>query len=184
VIAGFFITACGSVSEEVRGSDPRLFDPPTTPTISPANIAEENFKKDWTAQFEATKAEIEKNRKKWNERAIKSYSFVVSKFAGGNTNSWNGGPVEIEVNDGNVLTRKPEKERIFVQSSIEEDFKDFDTIDKLFAHILYRLENGEIVEANYDSRLGFPKMASFVFTYTTNHNSLNIQVTDFRIKRE
>ena len=184
VFAVFQFSSCSSVqptvsSDSMRENNPMASPPPEK---SPKNIADENFEKDWKSKYEKTLAEMERNHRLWQESKIANYDFVIYKYAGGNTNEWNRLPVLIKIREGNQFSiEKVEKDKDYVIYSRTDGFEDFDTVDKLFNFIRWQLDNGKIVEAEYDKKFGYPKNVFLIFTYSTNHNSHNIAISKFEV---
>ncbi len=151
-----------------------------TPVNKPANIAEENFAKEWKSKFEAIAAELERNRRLWQENKIVNYDFVVGKFAGGVTNLWNASPVLIKVREG----KKNSIEALVKGKDFRIDsYENIDTIDKLFNYMRQELDDGKIIEAKYDKKLGYPKSVFVTFTFAFNHNYRTISISKFEIIR-
>ncbi len=150
----------------------------------PTNIAEESFVREWKNKFEAAAAELESNRRLWQENKMTDYNFVIAKYAGGNTNEWNRSPVLIKV-------RKDEKISIEVESKSDssimagaDGFEDFDTIGKLFDYIKQKLNDKNIIDVEYDKKLGYPKNVFMRFTFNvSDHNYQTIQISKFETSK-
>ncbi len=188
-----FLTAIfqfsGCVSQQANSESSAIANKPTntgsesaTPVNKPTNIAEENFAKEWKSKFESTTAELERNRRLWQESKIVNYDFVIAKYAGGVTNEWNRLRVLIKIREGEKISiEKVEKDKDYVIHSRTDGFEDFDTIDKLFIYIRKELNGGKIVDAEYDSKFGYPKRVSVTFYSVYNHNSRTIEISKLEI---
>lgn len=180
----FLIAVCqllGCSTLQQTNSQSSTSESPTSAN-KPANIAEENFDKEWKSKYDATVAELELNRRLWQESKIVNYDFVAAKYAGGVTNEWNRLPVLIKIREGEKISiEKVEKDKDYVIHSRTDGFEDFDTIDKLFIYIRKELNGGKIVDAEYDSKFGYPKRVSVTFYSVYNHNSRTIEISKLEI---
>lgn len=155
-----------------------------SPTIvnKPANIAEENFAKEWKSKYETTVAELKRNQVLWQESKVLNYDFVASKSAGGNTNSWNRLPVLIKIREGQKTSiEKVEKDKDYVIYSRTDGFEDFDTIDKLFNYLWQELNDGKMIAFKYDKKLGYPKEGA-ILDSNEIHGYRNIIIEKFEAK--
>lgn len=149
----------------------------------PVNIAEENFKKEWQSKYESNVAELEKYRKLWQEKQILNYDFVIAKWAGGVTNTWNRLPVLIKVRNGErVSIEKVEKGDDTIVSKID-GFEEIDTIDKLFAYLHQRSEKGSLIDGKFNKNLSYPQQITISFSFE-NHGYHNIVIEKFEKNKE
>ncbi len=156
--------------------------PSKTPRITDntSNVAEQNFIKEWREKYDTTLAELERNRKLWQENKIMNYDFVIAKYAGGASNSWNYPPVLIKIREGEkVSIEQADKDLIAYFPS--DEFKDFDTIDKLFDYMRQELDDRNILRVKYDKKYGYPKTVSIIFTFADIHNSHTIDISKFKV---
>ena len=173
LMAVFYLLGCSSPLQTNSES--------SIPENKPANIAEENFAKEWKSKFESTSAEWERNRRLWQENKIVNYDFIIAKYAGGTTNEWNRLPVLIKIREGEKISiEKVEKDKDYVIYSRTDGFEDFDTINKLFNYIRRELESGKIVDAKYDKKFGYPKEVSIIFSWAI-HEQHHIQISKFEV---
>jgi hypothetical protein len=115
------------------------------------------FEKKWKDAYRSTFDELERNRNKWHESKIQSYDFVISKGATGHAPTWDRLPVLIKVRNGERTSiEKVSKDDDHLISSRTDGFEDVDTIDKLFDHILEVLDEGNLMDIEYDENYGYP----------------------------
>ncbi|MEJ7847258.1 MAG: DUF6174 domain-containing protein [Pyrinomonadaceae bacterium] len=148
-----------------------------TPLPKSANIAEQNFRRDWEAGFERSKAELIRKRESWIARHITDYDFVIAMYMGGVSSPWNRSPVRIEVRQGVVQSTGVVDKSDLSQLARTDGFNEFDTVVKVFDYLLAQLESGYIIGIEYDRRLGYPIRASVMFTYASNHNVRSIVIS-------
>lgn len=163
---------------------PQTNSPSKIPRIADntANVADQNFLKRWREQYDASFAELERNQQIWQESKIKNYDFVIAKYAGGQTSSWNRMPVLIKIREGEkVSLEKVEKDKDYVYSSRTDGFEDIDTIDKLFDYLRQELDDRNILNVEYDKNYGYPKSVSITFTSYTNHNWRVIEISKLEL---
>lgn len=171
-----------SVSSSIENKT--INSPWETPRIADdsANVADQNFVKEWKAKYDMALAELERNRQLWQESKIVDYDFVIAKYAGGMTNTWNRQPVVIKIRGGEEISlEKASKEYDYVYDSRTDGFEDFDTIDKLFSYLRQELDDRNIIEAEYDRKYGYPKKVFITFTFASNHNWHTIDVSKFKV---
>lgn len=153
-----------------------------TPEQSSKSFPNEYFEKEWKGKYDATVAELERNRSLWQENKIVNYDFVVARYAGGVTNDWNRLPVLIKIRQGEKISiEKFEKDKDYVISSRTDGFEDFDTIDKLFDYLRRQLDEGKIIDAEYDKKLGYPGKTISISDSLEIHGWRNIAVEKFEI---
>jgi Family of unknown function (DUF6174) len=84
----------------------------------------------------------------------------------------------IRVRDGQpVAVEKVDRDDVSLAATTE-GLEDFDTIDDLFAYMLRQLALGEIVKADYDENVGFPKFITLE-NASHNHGIRGITITKF-----
>jgi hypothetical protein len=146
----FQLASCSLVQPSVS-SDGIRETPRPTPEKSPKSIAEENFEKNWKSKYDATLAEIESNRRLWQENKIANYDFICQQIAGGE-NGWSA--VVIKVQDSKTISiERTPKDGVAKIDGYEK----FDTIDKIFDYLKKELENGRIITAKYNEKYGYPE---------------------------
>ena len=153
--------------------------PSKTPRIADntSNVAEQNFIKDWREKYDTTLAELERNRKLWQESKIVNYDFVIQKGGGGNTNSFNASTTLIKIRNGEKSSMEAvEKDRAWNV----ESYNDFDTIDKLFDYLRQELDDRKLIAVKYDKKLGYPKMVYIKFAYNI-HDGVFIEISKFKV---
>lgn len=149
----------------------------------PANIAQENFAKEWKSEFEKTATDLEKHRQLWQEKQIVNYDFVVRKSAPGVWSGWMRAPVLIKVRgDEKISIEQVEKGEDTVVSETD-GFEDFDTIDKLFNFLRQELEKGRMLRIKYNKKMGYPEHTSIHGSYEI-HGYVNIAIEKFKISKE
>ena len=185
IVLLFVLQFSGCSLPQQADSEKQPIDSPSkTPRIedNPSNIADQNFVKEWKAKYDITLAELERNRKLWQESKITNYDFVTAKYAGGQTNTWNRLSVLIKIREGEkVSLEKVEKDVDYVYSSRTDGFEDIDTIDKLFDYIRQQLDDRNILEIKYDKNYGYPKSVNITFTFATNHNWRVIEISKLEV---
>jgi hypothetical protein len=151
-----------------------------TPTPLPqnANIADQNFRKDWQADYESSKADLANRRERWEAKDLTNYDFVVAKYIGGVSSPWNRSPVRIKVRGETAASIEVLDKSDISLLARTDGFEEFDTIPKLFDYLLAQLENGNIIKVDYDRDLGYPKRASVTFTYNSSHNIRSIVISN------
>ena len=149
-----------------------------SPQQTPKKIANENFEKEWKSQYQTASEELETNRALWQESKIVNYDFVVGKMMGGTTSPWNRLPVLIKVRDRIRTSIELEKEFEGTYMERLDGFEEIDTIDNLFEYLRRELENGNILEMNYDKKLGYPKRSGLVFDFHS-HGTRYIDISKF-----
>lgn len=147
--------------------------PPATPTI-----AEENFRTEWKSKYSQLKYEIIAARSKWEEKKIRSYSFVAAKYRGGHTSPWNRLPVLIKVKEDETISVELVEKSEHLIEARTDGFEEIDTINKLFVYMLSELEKGWIVSAEYDEIVGYPERVSIV-EFIGLHGTRAIEITKF-----
>ncbi len=153
-----------TISQDASLENKAINSPLKTPRIAdnPANIADQNFVKEWKDKYDITLTELEKNLRLWQESEIANYNCVTWKFATGATSDWNAFQALIKVrNNQNISIESKLKQKDFRV----EDYKDFDSIDKIFKYIRQELDNGRIVYAKYDKKSGYPKSVIFDYSF-------------------
>jgi hypothetical protein len=133
--------------------------PPKFPKDNKITYINENFKKEWQDKYNATVAEMERNRQLWQESKILNYDFVCQQFAGG-MNGW--GEVKIKARENkSVSIEKTEKDSLAKIDGYEK----FDTIVKIFDFMRQELDEGRLVRVEYDKDLGYPEQISITYSY-------------------
>jgi len=149
---------------------------------TPKQLADVTIEEEWKRTYEVSSAELERNRRLWQESKIVSYDFVIAKYMGGTSSPWIRLPVLIKVRDNRqTAIEKVEKDKDYVIFSRIDGFEEIDTIDKLFDYMRRRLDGGELVEAKYDKKIGYPKIIHFRFSYANVHGSQSLVVSKFEI---
>ncbi|MGC2235460.1 MAG: DUF6174 domain-containing protein [Pyrinomonadaceae bacterium] len=141
-----------------------------TPDKSIKTSADENFEKDWKNTREAVAAELELNRRRWQENKISNYNFVCGQYAGGLENPAE--PAIIKVREGKAISIEA-----VAKSNAPKlnGYENFDTIDKLFDYARQQLENGKIIRVKYNEKFGYPEITGINFSYAIDDwNSINI----------
>lgn len=146
-----------------------------------SNAVSEEFINEWKNKFEAASAELESNCHLWQENKIESYDFVIAKYAGGNTNEWNRLPVLIKVRNGQKASIEVESKSDNSYMTRTDGFEDFDAIDKLFNYLRQELSDGDIIDANYDKKFGYPKSVFAKSPFGGVHNYRTIQISKFKV---
>jgi len=140
--------------------------------------SEQIFRKAWGKDFEKKKNEIIEAREKWKQNNIRSYSFVVAKYVGGQSSPWNHSPVLIKVADCRDLSVEMVDKIDISLLAGTGGFEEFDTIEKLFDYMLRHLEMGEIVEGDYDENLGYPNSVRLSTSFEI-HGKRSIAISKF-----
>lgn len=178
VLTGLLMTSsCSNQNIESRVSDTddaTHLESNQSPT--PISIGEENFAKQWKAEFDKMKSEITGARDKWEQNNINSYAFVAAKYIGGVSSPWNRSPVLIKVDNGQAVAFEVVDKNDISSLARTDGFEELNTIDKLFDYMLRELENGRMVTADYDKSLGYPKFVSISISYES-HGSRSIQIS-------
>lgn len=125
--------------------------PPEFPKDNEISFINENFKKEWQDKYNATVAEMERNRQLWQESKILNYDFVCQQFSGGLMGM---GEKKIKVRENKVVSIEP-TERDYPSSVF--NFENFETIDKTFDFMRQELDRGGLVEVKYNENLGYPE---------------------------
>lgn len=148
--------------------------PPEFPKDNNIYRVNENFKKKWQDEYNATLAEIEQNRRLWEKNNIVNYSFVCQQFAGG-MNGW--GEVVIKVRESkNILIERTEKD----SPAKIDGYENFDTIDKIFDYLHQELNKGRLVKVKYNKESGYPEELSI--NYSSNIDAFyGVYVKKFEI---
>lgn len=187
VLTAAVLFPCCSSPQNLGSDRPILENNPkgstsASTTNKQVNVATENFSREWKSKFNATATELERNSRLWQKNRISNYNFVIAKYAGGTTNSWNRSPVLITVREGRVASIEKVSDEDSSMYSKVDGFEDFDTIDKLFTFARQRLENGNMIHARYEKKLGYPKRMEFKFSYDS-HGSHSIHISKFEITK-
>lgn len=153
---------------------------PQHPFDNSTNISEENFAKAWKSKFYETDIELERRRVLWQENKIVNYDFVAAKYAGGQTNTWNRSPVLIKVREGEKVSIETESKTDKSSMARTDGFEDFDTVDKLFEYLRKELEEGKMLEVEYDIRSGYPKSSRIRDSFEI-HGARSIVITKFEV---
>ncbi len=177
-------SACSSTqqtnSANATTENKTINSPSKTPRIpdNTANISDQNFLKEWKEIYDATLAELERNRKLWQESKIANYDFVMEKGGGGVTNKFNASPVLIKIrNSEKISMESVTKDNAFNT----ESYTDFDRIDKLFDYIKQELDDRKIIDIKYDKKFGYPKEVSIIFTVASTHGGRFIQISKLEV---
>ncbi len=171
----FMLSGCG---DQRYGSNMSMTPEPTEASVPPANIGAENFAKAWREEFDKMRGDIVEARERWKSNNINSYSFVARKDVGGVSSPWNRSPVLIKVEDGKPVSIEVVDKNDTSMLARTDGFEDFDTIDKLFDYMLSELENGRMVSAEYDGKVGSPEFVS-IFRSFEIHGGRSIQISRF-----
>jgi Family of unknown function (DUF6174) len=170
----FLILSCAQQAKVE--SKPSNLSP--TPANKPANIARENYIKDWKNKYDATIAEIERNRSLWQKSAIANYDFEANKYFYGVTSPWGASPALIKVRNNQNISIEP------VSKDSERNissYKEFDTIDKFFDFIRETFEKGTHVDVKYDKKYGYPKNIFIDFDYAVIDDERGISINKFKV---
>jgi hypothetical protein len=128
----------------------------------------DDFTKEAKSKYEATLAEMERNRRLWRESKIENYNFETEIHAG----SWQSTfpPAAIRVRDGKLVSMEK------LTNDNPTDFSDFQkratTIENLFDLIRQELNNGRIIEAKYHQDFGFPQRIRIIDSSKIDDHSL------------
>ena len=114
--------------------------------------SQSEIEKKQTYKFDASKSELEKNRRLWRDKEITNYNFISSIFYHRLYNP--AVPVLIKVRAAKNISIEPISKSN--PGSIEE-YKRFDTIEKMFDTIEQMLEAEEKVNVNYNKEIGYPE---------------------------
>ncbi len=177
----FACLACSSVQKANSISLTLENKPTNSPRISGDGsylnaIADAKFANEWQEKYDATLAELERNRKLWQESKIMNYDFVIFKGGGGHSNDFRAPFTLIKIRNG----EKSSMEAVEKDSAFNiESYNDFDTIDKLFDYLRQELDGGKIIEVKCDKKLGYPKMTYIKFS-NWMHGTNFIEISKFR----
>lgn len=140
----------------------KLESPSPTPIVTDKIVI-----KEWEAKNVSLGQEINEAKERWIDKGIRSYEFIIRRDIGGMSSPWNRSPMFVRVRVGQPLAiEKVDKEDVSLPATTE-GLDDFDTVDDLFEYMLRQLSLGEIVIAEYDDKIGFPK---FITLKNTSHN--------------
>lgn len=181
---GFFVSGCGTATQQIGESSTPIPTLSITPRLaSESNIADQNFRIEWEKARDASIQDLDRHFQKWKQQNIAAYDLEISKVGPGHTNTWDRAPVLIEVRNGErrcIRLANAEDQRLIMAGL--DGFEEIDSIDKLFAYLKSEIENGRIVDVDYDQRLGYPELSTIRFTFAHNHGWRNIRVA--RVERK
>ena len=141
-----------------------------TPDKASRTTADENFEKDRESSRDAAAAELERNRRLWQESKTLNYDFVCGHYAGGDEDPAE--PAIIKVREGKAVSIEAVAKSKTPKLS---GYENFDTIDKLFEYARQELENGRILSIKYNKKLGYPEITGIKYSYDIDDwNSINI----------
>lgn len=142
-----------------------------TPDNEAINPAKVKFLNDQKEKYAAISAELEQNRRLWEENKITNYDFVCHRDAGG-VNGWGDALIKVR-NNQSISIEKADKESLAKIDGYEK----FDTVEKIFDSIKQDLESGNAIQVKYDKNLGYPKEVGIMFSYDID------SWTDFSIEK-
>ena len=139
----------------------------------------DNFTKEARSKYEATSAELEHNRRLWQESKIENYDF---KIAYNTMVGCTCAPAAVKVREGKMVSiekiPKDFPDEIFPYKNYETG--QIETIDRVFDLIKQTLDDDLIVETKYDEKLGYPQ--TILITHSFNVDSKTFFfITDFEI---
>lgn len=142
---------------------------------TPANSAEvtignfdPRFRREWRERFAVSSEELESHRRRWNDAGVRDYSYVCSKYIGGTYSPWNRNPVRITVRDGKMTAIALVDPKSHSLLDRTDGFEEFDDLNKLFVYLKEALDNGSILDVDYDETFGFPKRALMRNSYSSH----------------
>jgi Family of unknown function (DUF6174) len=118
---------------------------PKTIKIFPSD----NFTKEARSKYQKSFAELERNRKLWEASKIEDYNFEIGYYTMvGCTCS----PASFKVRDGKMISIEevPQGWEYYEPEKIE-------TIEKTFDFVKQRLNDDQIIDAQYNQSLGYPE---------------------------
>lgn len=181
---GLFVSGCGSATNQIGESPAAPLTLSNKPSMASAsNIADQNFRIEWEKARDASIKDSDLHLQKWKQQNIADYDLEISKVGPGHTNTWDRAPVLIEVRNGerrSIRLANAEDQRLIMARL--DGFEEIDSIDKLFAYLKSEIENGRIVDVDYDQRLGYPELSTIRFTFAYIHGWRNIRVA--RVERK
>jgi hypothetical protein len=139
------------------------------------STADANFENDWKSGKEALIAELEQNRRLWQENKISNYNFICAQIAGGVENPAE--PALIKVRQGKAVSIEPVTKSANPKLN---GYQNFDTIDKLFDYVRQELENGKIIRAKYNKKFAYPEITGIDNSYAIDDWS-SINITKFEV---
>lgn len=117
------------------------------------------------------------NLQLWKDKEISSYSFVISRFGGG---QYGRVPVAIEVSDNKVISLKPARKKLELERI--DGYEDFETFDKLFARIDDSYKRKHRIEVVYNKELGYPEKVR-IDDGKTNHSAYYLEISNFKVAK-
>lgn len=117
------------------------------------------------------------NLQLWKDKKISSYSFVISRFGGG---EYGWVPAAIEVEDNKVISLKPARKKLELERI--DGYEDFETFDKLFARIDDSYKKKHRIEVVYNKEIGYPEKVN-VDDYKTIHSGYYLEISNFKITK-
>ena len=177
-LSGCSSSPANSESATLENESAKVVSATPTPEQTPKSIADENFEKEWKSKFDASTAELERNRRLWQESKINNYDFVIVKYAGGVTNDWQASPILIKVREGEKFSTEAAKKGYDFRI---DSYTDFDTIDKFFNYLRQQLEKGKIIYVEYDKKFGYPIKIIHIKDSYEIHGYRNIAVEKLEI---
>ena len=127
-------------------------------------------------KIELTEDNLSQNLRLWKDKNISNYSFVLSRFGGG---QYGWVPVVIQVENNKAISLKPARKKLELERI--DGYEDFDTFDKLFARIGDSYKKKYHVEVVYKKELGYPEKI-IVDDFKTNHSGFYLEVIDFKVE--
>jgi hypothetical protein len=124
-------------------------------------------------QTRITNADLERNRRLWQESKIVDYNFEIRKDYG----NWM--PSSIQVKNGQVVSKQPAREKEAID--IIEELEDFETIEKAFDSIQKFYNEGCRVEVKYSKEFGYPETILYECRKAATDSVFIITISKFEI---
>lgn len=138
----------------------------------------DNFTKEARGKYEASFAELERNRQLWQESKIENYDFEIAyNTMVGCTCS----PVKFKVREGKMISIEEDpKNRAYNSGYYKPEKKE--TIEKVFDFILQALDDDQIIDAQYNQKFGYPEQVTITSSFNVDARSF-FYITKFEIAK-
>ena len=128
----------------------------------------DEFTKKARSRYDATLAEMERNRQLWRESKIENYDFKTECHSGNWQTTFPG--AALKVRQGKIVSMEK------VQKDNLTDFSDYEkqatTIENAFELIRKELDDDRIIEVKYNEKLGYPERMDIIFSDAIDNSSV------------